>query len=122
MADGDVHVPTMTVKNELNLSTVALALAMSLQLGGLVYYAGRFTSLVDDLSSGQNALNIRMKAVEDVSTKYDNLAYRLTVREQAAAARDKSIEDLRTALALQSADIRVIREILTRIDKQRIAP
>jgi hypothetical protein len=48
--------------------------------------------------------------------QYDNLAYRITVQEQGSQTLARSVEELKAAVNSQSADLRVIREILTRLD------
>lgn len=120
-----------TWKNEINITTV-IALAMFvIAVGGIVLQHGRFTQRVEqwigaheDLhknrlaeSTASNArLDERIKAVEAETRSLDNLRYRMTVQEQERAADSKIQEDTRKELSQLTSDIRLIREILTRLD------
>lgn len=110
-----------TVKNEINLSTLALAVSTLATIFGGVYAVGQFTAQVDEIRAAQGVQSEQLKSVTaqsgDTAAKFDNLAYRTTVMEQANATRDKSLSDIRDALASQSADLRVIRQILSQFDK-----
>lgn len=114
-----------TVKNEINLSTLALAVGLIGSIGGLFYQTAQFKTSVEATAAAQAAWQARaeerMTSLEATAAKYDNLAYRLTLQEQGAANFAKALEDVRTALNAQSTDIRVIREILTRLDTARPA-
>lgn len=56
----------------------------------------------------------RLSQHEAELRKMDNLAYRITVAEQAGINTGKSIERLTETVNAQSADIRVMREIVER--------
>lgn len=111
-----------TVKNEINWATVVAVAGMALTVGGLILKTGEFTNTVETLTEAQSVYRAetqqRFAALEEMSGKYDNLAYRVTVQEQAAAQTNAAIEELKRSLADQSADIKVIREILTRLDQK----
>ena len=113
----DVHLRP-TVKNEINWATVAAIFGMLVTASGAVYQSGKFTTRAEGVEKRVDVMEIRLQSVETVASKLDNLAYRVTVQEQGAQALSKSIEELKRSLADQSADLRVIREILTRLDKQ----
>lgn len=113
----DVHLRP-TVKNEINWATVAAIFGMMMTASGLIYQSGRFTTRSESVEKRVGVVEFKIEALETVTGKYDNLAYRVTVQEQGSQALAKSIEDLKRSLADQSADLRVIREILTRLDKQ----
>lgn len=61
----------------------------------------------------------RLSGLELSSRKQENIEYRVTVVEQGSANLAKSVEELKAAVNNQSADLRVIKEILTRLDTQR---
>lgn len=124
-----MHIPRPTVKNEINLSTLALAVGLCVTLGGLVYNTGRFTATVEkvqteaataraDIKSSVSSLRADVENMKVLGGKYDNLSYRVTVQEQQQVTMSKSIEEMKRALADLGADTRVIREILTRLDKR----
>lgn len=121
MVENEPPMNRPTVKNEVNLSTMALVMGMFVTVAGFVYSVGQFTAQVDDLKGLVLADATRIATVEgsnrDMAAKYDNLAYRTTVVEQHLAAHDKVLSELKDVLASQSADIRVIREIVSRLDK-----
>ena len=58
----------------------------------------------------------RISAIEGEMRKYENLAYRITVQEQGSQTLARSVEELKAAVNSQSGDIRVMREILQRLD------
>lgn len=118
-----------TVKNEINWSTLALAVGMAVTVGGMVYNGGRFSEAVlqvqETAANERDAIRADMKVMStDISglvkldAKYDQLVYRISAEEQASADMADAIEDMKQALADLGADTRVIREILTRLDKQ----
>lgn len=56
----------------------------------------------------------RIKVVESEIRKYDNLDYRITVQERAAAELRQTGEQLRDQLTAVASDVRVVKEILQR--------
>lgn len=58
----------------------------------------------------------RISALEASNRKMENLEYRLTVQEQGSANLARSVEELKTTVNSLGTDIRVIREIVTRLD------
>lgn len=58
----------------------------------------------------------RFRNIENEVRKIDQLTYRLTVQEQGAANLTKSVEELKVTVNGQASDLRVIREILQRLD------
>lgn len=61
----------------------------------------------------------RFRTIEGEVRKIDNLAYRIAAAEQSAASTAAAIKDLQALVSQQSGDIKVIREILQRIDAGR---
>lgn len=58
----------------------------------------------------------RFRSIEGEVRKIDNLTYRIAAAEQTTATTAASIKDLQTLVAAQSGDIKVIREILQRLE------
>lgn len=58
----------------------------------------------------------RFRSIEGEVRKIDNLTYRIAAAEQTTATTAASIKDLQTLVSAQSGDIKVIREILQRIE------
>ena len=63
----------------------------------------------------------RITTLEQNMRKVDQIEYRLTVQEQGSQNLTRSVEELKNAVNSQSADLRVIREILTRLDPRAAA-
>ncbi|MET3925622.1 hypothetical protein [Devosia sp. 2618] len=58
----------------------------------------------------------RLSNLEGETRKIDELAYRLTIQEQGSANLARSVEELKTSVNSLGTDIRVMREILQRLD------
>ncbi|RVN60332.1 hypothetical protein CN100_01220 [Sinorhizobium meliloti] len=58
----------------------------------------------------------RFRGLENEVRKIDNLTYRVTVTEQSTATITTAIKDLQSLLNAQSGDLKVVREILQRIE------
>jgi len=58
----------------------------------------------------------RFRGLESEVRKIDNLTYRVTVTEQSTATITTAIKDLQSLLNQQSGDLKVVREILQRIE------
>ena len=127
-----------TFENKTNWNTwISLAgLVVTLTLGAVGY--GAFTQSVSDLDRRFNAwtddherfhaqrqvdttadrarMDERIKSIEMESRSLENIRYRLTVQEQGATNLARTVDELRQAIAQQNSDIRLIREIVTRLD------
>jgi uncharacterized protein (UPF0335 family) len=124
------QVPPPVVKNEINLNTLALAVGLALSVGGFVYSTGQFTASVGELSRNmatmqstiatwQAKTDARLDSAELGLNRYESMNYRLGKQEEAAVAIADSVQELKDKLSAQGTDLRVIREILTRIDKNQ---
>lgn len=58
----------------------------------------------------------RFRVLEGEVRKIDNLTYRVTITEQSTATITTAIKDLQSLLNQQSGDLKVVREILQRIE------
>ena len=59
---------------------------------------------------------VRFRGLESAVRKIDNLEYRVTVTEQSTASIAATLKEVQTLLSDQSGDIKVVREILQRIE------
>ncbi len=135
-----MHMPT--VKKELNVNTIVsvsgFAITLIVMIAGWASTAATFKANVDEMGRKYDAwianheqyhkdrlaevsanaarTDQRFMALEASARKLENLEYRITVQEQGAANLARNLEELKSAVNSQSADIRVIREILTRLD------
>lgn len=124
-------------KNELNLNTVVLVVGLLGTIGGAFYTAGQQAKRVDnidawvqgheDLHKAKGAefsakfadIYARFRTNDQELQRIENLSYRTTVLEQGAANTQRALSEVKDQLNTLSADIRVMREILTRMDKGR---
>ena len=124
-------------KNELNLHTVVLLVGLVATIGGAFYTAGQQAKRVDGIDEridGHDNLHkekgaefaakfadvyARLRAVDAEARRIENLSYRTTVLEQGAENTQRALGEVKEQLNTLSADIRVMREILTRMDKNR---
>jgi uncharacterized coiled-coil protein SlyX len=118
VGDGDeeVHIKPR-LKNEINLSTVGLLFGMLVTAGGILYQTGQYAQQIDSVRGEMGRTQASLAAVQARLSQVDQLAYRIDARERGAAEQARVMDELRKAVAEQSADIRVIREILTRRDE-----
>lgn len=60
----------------------------------------------------------RISTLEAVPPKVDQIGYRVTVVEQQAVNTSQAIKELQTAVNSQGADLRIVLEILRRMDEK----
>lgn len=115
-----MHIPPP--RKEWNINTIISVAGFCLTLAGGVYAYGQLTSQVayteDQLSAYKAAMDLRVAAIELSTRQIDALAYRITAAESTNATISKGLADLQAAVSQQSGDIRVVREILQRIERQ----
>ena len=105
-------------KNEVNVNTIITIVGFLLTIAGGGVAWGTAQANIATLTNSQSALDVRVTAAEGVTSRLVNLEYRVAVAEQANTNLARAVDELRAAVANQSADIRVVREIVTRMDRQ----
>lgn len=109
-----------TYRYEWNPNSIISILGFLLTLGSLAFAYGRFTGQVDNLKTSAataiGTIERRLDRLEAESKAIDNLSYRMTVQEQGATSLTRTVDELRQAISQQNSDIRLIREIVTRLD------
>ena len=110
-----MHMPT--VKKEVNYNTIISVFGFVLVIGGLIWTTAQRDADLSTMAREMTRADQRIVALELSARRVENLEYRVTVQEQGAQALTRAVEELKTALANQGADLRVIREIVTRIDQ-----
>jgi uncharacterized protein (UPF0335 family) len=120
--------PRVNLNTWINLTTLVSIIAG----GGYVW--AQTTGDIDELKRWRVAVEGRMgnsdgkieerfKVNETELRKLDNLSYRVTVAEQSATSISAAIKDLQNTASGQSGDLKVMREILQRIEAgQRAMP
>ncbi len=68
------------------------------------------------VSATEARFDARIGALETAVRKQDNIEYRVTVVEQGSANLARAVDELKAALNSVVTDIRVVREIVTRLD------
>lgn len=133
-----MQVQKPTFKNELNLTTVVMAVGLVATLGGWIWQASgtntriearldKFDAYVLEHAQLHKDRNVaisadaartdqRFIAVETMGRKVDQLEYRVTVQEQGSVNLTRSVEELKSNVSTLTADTRVILEILKRMD------
>lgn len=119
---GDAHLKLPTVENKVNWTTLIAAFGVAVTIGGWAFTYGRFTQRVDSIemasSERRTVIESRMNVLEAEVRKIDNLAYRMAMMEQTSVTTIQTLSEISKSLADQAADIKVIREILARVDTQ----
>jgi hypothetical protein len=124
-------------KNELNLNTIVLIVGLVATIGGAFYTAGQQSKRVDEIDKWRSDHEVlhrevgadiagkfadvyaRIRANDAETRRIENLSYRTTVLEQGAESTQQALGEVKEQLNTLSADIRVMREILTRMEKRR---
>lgn len=120
-----------TWKNEWNVTTLVALFGVAAMGGGWLWTWSATTTRVSnwiaaheelhknrlaDTTAANARFDERIKSVEMESRSLENIRYRLTVQEQGATNLARTVDELRQAIAQQNSDIRLIREIVTRLD------
>lgn len=129
-----MEIPKRAAKLEWNLNTVInLATLISL-IGGGGWIWANTTRDIEELQEWRtshdqyhkermvevSALNARneerFRGIEGEIRKIDNLTYRVAQTEQSTSTTATAIKELQSVLSQQSGDLKVVREILQRIE------
>ena len=103
------------IEKKVSLGTVG---ALAVQAIALVWYLSGLNSNVGANTTEIAKHDARLSSVESDLRKYDNLAYRITVVETANAAVAQKLDTLQQAVNNQGGDLRVVKEILQRLESQ----
>ena len=121
-------------KLEWNLNTVLQLISLLTFLAGGIYVWTNATRDIEELQRWkaghdqyhkerlaevkaiEGRTEERFRSIESEVRKIDGLAFRVAATEQSAASTSAAIKDLQTLVSAQSGDIKVIREILQRLE------
>lgn len=120
----NLHLPP--VKREININTIILVvsfiLTTAITAGGMVYTYAQMAGQVDQSQVAfreyRTQNDTRIAGMEIVTRQIDNLTYRMSTVETATSSFSRALDDLRAEMSQQSGDLRVIKEILTRLERQ----
>jgi uncharacterized coiled-coil protein SlyX len=118
--DQQMRVPTL--KNEFNLNTFVLLVGLVFTFGKVFYDVGQAASDIGAIVAGNAHRDAKIVALEQDTRQLDNLAYRMAVQEQGTTTLSRSVEELKNTMNTLGADIRVMKEILTRQDAATRGP
>ncbi|MCM2293787.1 hypothetical protein NAC44_15780 [Allorhizobium sp. BGMRC 0089] len=71
-------------------------------------------------SADEGKIEERFRSTDAELRKLDNLAYRVSLAEQSAGVTATALRDLQKTVAEQAGDLKVMREILQRLDKVHV--
>lgn len=115
-----------TFKYEFNLTTVAAVIGI---IGMLWNASARYTTLstqfdvlANDVERHSGVAERRLSALEAQSRQFDNLLYRVQKQEDVGEELAKANLELSSVLSDAVSDIKIMREILVRMESQRIQP
>lgn len=115
-----MQLPKRAPKFEWNLNTVLQLFSLAAMLGGGVFFWVNRSRDVDDLQRWSLSQAADSKAqdarLDKVEAQVSNHEYRITIGERFSANTEASIKEVQTSINQQSGDLKVVREILQRIE------
>lgn len=114
--EDDMQAPKL--KNELNINTIIQIVGfLVLIAGGGAAWATALSAVAENSKDiGEHRIEIDKLKLE--AAKMDNLAYRITVTEQGQLNQARVAEQQGQQMNSLQSDMRVVREILSRIEKK----
>lgn len=106
------------VRNEVNVNTLVNVLGFLIVIAGMGASWGQLTGRLDEHDRVVTRHGAQIENLRSEIGKIDNLTYRVTVTEQAQSELARSVEELKVLVNGQAADLRVIREILGRVESK----
>jgi len=94
-----------------NLNTFVSVGGFAVTLVAIAVSYGQFVERSKNVETRVDALEVQVR-------KIDTMDYRLTAAEAFGVTASRSLEEMRAAISQQSGDIRVMREILQRLESQ----
>jgi len=115
MEDKPVTMPNF--KWEWNINTLAVLLGFGAGLMAWGYAWGQVQEMIPKLVVVEG----RVGNLERTLSQLDNFSYRISQNESKNAENDRQLETVIDKLNEQSSDIKVVREILQRLERERAA-
>lgn len=123
----DMNIQRPLFKNEFNWSTVSIFVGFVIMIAGSgaawQNMKNGQDTISNDLATHQKisdaeraAMQARVKEIEIEARRIDNINYRLTSVEQFGAGVTASLREMQTAVNDINSEMRVMREILQRMD------
>lgn len=134
--DRDMHIQRGKLEWNLNTILQILSLAGMLALGAFVWantqrdileledwrvrHEDYHKNRLADVRAVEAKSEERFRGLEDDLRKLDQLEYRITMQEQGSATLARSVEELKVSVNDVKGDLRVMREILERLDPRAV--
>ncbi|MDX1004587.1 hypothetical protein FB009_12299 [Sinorhizobium medicae] len=120
LEDEAMELPKRAQKLEWNLNTIIqLVTLFGMCIGGVTIWVNKGRD-IEELQKWRSAMEARseerFRSIEGEVRKIDNLAYRLASTEQSTTSTASVIKDLQGLLSQQAGDLKVIKEILQRVE------
>lgn len=114
--DQQMELPKRAQKLEWNLNTlIQIVTLLAMCIGGVTIWVNKGRD-IEELQKSQVRSEERFRALETEVRKIDNLTYRLATTEQSSNSTAAAIKDLQGLLSQQAGDLKVIKEILQRVE------
>lgn len=107
-----------TARYEVNVNTIIQIVGFVAMIAGLGVTWGQMSGRIDEQERTVMRHGTNIESLREEAAKIDNLSYRVTVTEQAQSQLTRSVEELKALVNTQGADIRVIREVVSRVEKK----
>jgi peptidoglycan hydrolase CwlO-like protein len=135
--DAEMQIPERARKLGANFNTFVMVamgvLSIASSVGTSVWVTANKSRDIEDLQNWRTdtktvlaALTERVRTTEDkqqaIDGRIDNLNYRANISEQNLAGITGSIKDLSSSVNELTGDVKVVREILQRQDRQAASP
>lgn len=112
-----MHIPKPKIGNfEINFNTILNLTTLVGMISGGAWIWANTTRDIEELQAANIRTEERFRNIETEVRKIDNLSYRITLTEQSTTSTATAIEELKDGFSQQSGDLKVIREILQRIE------
>lgn len=120
LEDEAMELPKRAQKLDWNLNTIIqLVTLFGMCIGGVTIWVNKGRD-IEELQKWRSAMEARseerFRSIEGEVRKIDNLAYRVASTEQSTTSTASVIKDLQGLLSQQAGDLKVIKEILQRVE------
>lgn len=106
------------VRNEVNVNTLVNVLGFLIVIASMGASWGQLTGRLDEQDRVVTRHGAQIENLRGEIGKIDNLTYRVTIVEQSQSDLARSVTELKDLVNGQGTDLRVIREVLNRVENK----
>ena len=117
MEEREMNLPT--VENRVNLNTLLQIVQIIMIVGGGAWFAATIRGDVDRNTRDISKIQTNVSSIATDASAYTNIRFRVDRLEQGFIGVTTDNKDLERQINGMAADVRVIREIVNRLDKSR---